>query len=301
MEEFIILLKDILSKYAYIKDKYINLLLNDSHILNNYKNIMIESPFDKELFHINTDNGKDIVNKFIKNNLIKKFNNITINYAFIGYTQYIFNILTKEGVGNEIVKMILLNMDKSSKNYDLSSNNDNGACVCKYPDAYSRPNHTCILKPCSNSAKKIKARTGAHGTCATIYNCSSCINDAGTNCNTPGGDDYHCQSWTNYGACAWKRYPISKGYYIDSDACTGGLQNGTGTGREVKYLKNVNYDTTETYCCTTFWGGNVRNTHRFIDQYSIASKNDATASNKCVRTNIGCNNCADAPRPQCPS
>ena len=65
-QEYILTVKDILSRQGFLKDKYINLLLKDPNILNNYKNIIVIPPFNSELFDNNKNTGKDIVNNFIK-------------------------------------------------------------------------------------------------------------------------------------------------------------------------------------------------------------------------------------------
>ena len=39
--DYLLTVKNILSRKGLIKDKYINLLLNDPDILNNYKNIIV--------------------------------------------------------------------------------------------------------------------------------------------------------------------------------------------------------------------------------------------------------------------
>jgi len=120
-EEYILIAKDILSRQGFLKDKYINLLLKDPNILNNYKNIIVIPPFNSELFDNNKNKGKDIVNNFIKNkNLDNRFDSIkdtawNMICAFIGYTSSVINNLTIEGVGNRISETILMNMYNEKK------------------------------------------------------------------------------------------------------------------------------------------------------------------------------------------
>ena len=112
--DYLLTVKNILSRKGLIKDKYINLLLNDPDILNNYKNIIVTPHINSELFDTLKNNGKDIITYFIKD---KNLDNRIITHpesdiicSFIAYTQDIFNNLTIEGVGNRIVETILSNM-----------------------------------------------------------------------------------------------------------------------------------------------------------------------------------------------
>ena len=120
-QEYILTVKDILSRQGFLKDKYIDLLLKDPNILNNYKNIIVIPPFNSELFDNNKNTGKDIVNNFIKNkNLDNRFDSIKgpewhIICAFIAYTSSVINKLTIEGVGNRIAETILTNMYNEKK------------------------------------------------------------------------------------------------------------------------------------------------------------------------------------------
>jgi alkylated DNA repair dioxygenase AlkB len=112
--DYLLTVKNILSRKGLIKDKYINLLLNDPDILNNYKNIIVTPHINSELFDTLKNNGKDIITYFIKdknldNRLIADPES-DITCSFIAYTQDIFNNLTIEGVGNRIVETILSNM-----------------------------------------------------------------------------------------------------------------------------------------------------------------------------------------------
>ena len=111
--DYLLTVKNILSRKGLIKDKYINLLLNDPDILNNYKNIIVIHHINSELFDTLKNNGKDIITYFIKdknldNRLIADPES-DITCAFIAYTQDIFNNLTIEGVVNRIVETILSN------------------------------------------------------------------------------------------------------------------------------------------------------------------------------------------------